>query len=684
MANSVIGALRVMLGMDTAEFEKGATSAQRSAARFEKDMVKLGGKLQKVGVGMSDALTAPLADFGVSAVQAAKESADSMAQVNAALASMGSQAGRTSEQLGELAKRQMGQSLFDDDEILRKVTANLLTFGSVSGEQFDRAQQAALDLSTRLGTDLTSATVLIGKALNDPVKGVTALGRAGIQFTADQKAMIASMVEAGDVAGAQKIILGELEKQFGGAAKAARDADPGAALKQSFAAFQEEVGAKLLPLLPPLLDAITGILDAFTALPAPVQEGVLVFAGVAAALGPVLTAVGTMLTLAPQLVGAFNLIRGAALLLMANPVILAFAGVIAGIYFAWKHWDKIEPIVRDLYNGVKAWLVDKLGAVFKWLGDKVRAVTGFFKDMYIAVVGNSYVPDMVDGIAAEFARLQTLMVDPAQKAAAATTDAMRQMATDVGSLLDRLFPQIAEARRQAEELALLDNAAGKGLISDDLRRRARLKVLTGGQKAAVSEDLLNTGPLVDFGAKLEDLQGKLGGLAENSKVQTVQIAENFRDMAQNAIRALDEMVGAIRGGGFLDILGSVINFGLQLGGMGVFGKTVQANLQKTPGFANGGAMRLGGLSGIDRNVLSLNGSPIARVSAGETMQIRPANDAGGGSPVPVHVTVGIDPRNGNVTAYVDGRIAATAPAIAGAGASIAQAQMTQAARRRVR
>ncbi len=684
MSNSVIGALRVMLGMDTAEFESGATRAQRSAQRFEKDMQKLGGNLQRVGIGMSAALTAPLVAFGVASVQAAKESADALGQVRAGLESMGNASGRTVEQLQALAETQMGQSLFDDDQILREVSANLLTFGQVAGAEFDRAQQAALDLSTRLGTDLTSATLQIGKALNDPVKGVTALGRAGIQFSADQKAMIASLVETGDVAAAQRIILAELEKQFGGAALAAREADPGAALKQSFAAFQEEVGAKLLPLLPPLLGALTSILDAFTALPAPVQEGVLVFAGVAAALGPVLTALGSLVTIAPALVKAFGAIRVAATFLMAHPVILAFAGVLAGIYFAWQNWDKIEPIVRNLYIGVKTWLQDKLGAVFDWVRDKIKAVTGFFFDMYDAVVGNSYVPDMVEEIGAEFAKLQTLMVDPAQKATESVTEATRTMAGEVAGLLDRLFPQFAEARRQAEDLALLDKAGAKGLISDDLRRRARLKVLGSGEKAAVSDDLLRTGPLVDFGAKVDELQDELASLAKASEVQTVRIAETFRDMAQNAIRSLDDMVNAIRGGGFLDILGSVINFGLQLGGMGVFGKKVQANLQKTPGFANGGTMRLGGFAGIDRNVLSLNGSPIARVSAGETMQIRPANDGGRGATVPVHVTVGIDPSNGNVTAYIDQRVGTFAPAIAGAGAAMAQAQATSSARRRVR
>jgi phage-related minor tail protein len=102
------------------------------------------------------------------------------------------------------------------------VTVNLLTFGNVSGEAFDRAQMAAVNLSARLGQDLQSSAVQVGKALNDPIKGVTALGRVGVSFTEQQKEQIKAMTKVGDVAGAQSLILAQLEKQYGGSAEAPR------------------------------------------------------------------------------------------------------------------------------------------------------------------------------------------------------------------------------------------------------------------------------------------------------------------------------------------------------------------------------------------------------------------------------------------------------------------------------
>ena len=98
--------------------------------------------------------------------------------------------------------------------------AVLLTFTNIRGDRFEQATTAILDMSSALGTSLQSAAIQVGKALNDPLKGVSALAEAGIQFTDQQKAQIKAMVETGDVAGAQAIILKELETQFGGVAEA--------------------------------------------------------------------------------------------------------------------------------------------------------------------------------------------------------------------------------------------------------------------------------------------------------------------------------------------------------------------------------------------------------------------------------------------------------------------------------
>lgn len=718
-----IGSLIIRLAVEHGLLSEGLKRSEQEVAKTTKAIERRGREIADFGKSISLAVSLPILGLAAASIKAAKESADAVGQVNAALASMGNVAGRTSEQLQALAGSQMRQSLFDDDQILREVTANLLTFGRIAGDEFDRAQQAALDLSTRLGTDLTSATVQIGKALNDPVKGVTALAKAGIQFSADQKKMIASLVETGNVAAAQRIILQELEAQFGGAAKAARDADPGAAMAQSFADFQEQIGAKLLPLLPPILAALTGILDVFGSLPESVQTGVIAIGALAAVVGPIAVALGSMISAGAGVIamlGGFpaviSLVGVALNTLLLSPLGLVVAAI-AAVVAAWYYWDDIKAIVADvgravsawwtqnvapvlgwvkdglvnavtwwfglhtgaikavaaLVIGVKTWLQDKLGAVFDWVGKKIAQVTGFFFDMYDAVVGNSYVPDMVDGIAAQMARLQGVMVDPAQKATRGVTDATRKMAQDVSALLDELFPEIAVARELIAKRDLLRSAG----LDQRTEEAARIRLVGGSGGAFVS--LADTGPLGDVARvnqAAEEMAQTMARTATAAKVQTVQVAESFRDMADKSIQALDRMVSAVRGGGLLDILGSAVNLFLQLGSSGLFGSRLAANINapRIPGNANGTAYHPGGLMKVGER-----GPEILQVPRGGRVvpnhELREAGQTA--------IRIILDERTDIVEARIGRTVAGTAPAIMEGSAKVTASRFAKRQGRRI-
>lgn len=138
-----------------------------------------------------------------------------------------------------------------DDEAIQSGSNLLLTFKNVRNEVgkganiFDRATQAAVDLSAAGFGDVNSASKMLGKALNDPLKGLTALGKAGVTFTADQKKQIETLVETGNVLGAQKIILKEVESQVGGAAAAS--ADPMEKLGVIIGNVKETIGTAFLP-----------------------------------------------------------------------------------------------------------------------------------------------------------------------------------------------------------------------------------------------------------------------------------------------------------------------------------------------------------------------------------------------------------------------------------------------------
>ncbi|QIX60858.1 hypothetical protein HER32_06580 [Hymenobacter sp. BT18] len=149
------------------------------------------------------------------------------AQLEATLESTGQAAGVTKKQIEDLASARMDVTLIDDDDT-KAAASLLLTFTNIKDGVFQEALPAIQDLATKMGgdgpADMKGASIQLGKALNDPIKGITALSRVGVSFSAEQKTMIERLVATGDTAGAQRIILAELNKEFGGSATKAREA----------------------------------------------------------------------------------------------------------------------------------------------------------------------------------------------------------------------------------------------------------------------------------------------------------------------------------------------------------------------------------------------------------------------------------------------------------------------------
>lgn len=158
----------------------------------------------------------------------------------------------TAKEVGTLAEQLSNVSAVDD-EIIQGGANLLLTFKNVRNEVgkgnniFDQTVGLANDMSIALGQDMKSSSIQLGKALNDPIKGVTALQRVGVSFTQQQKDQIKAMTESGDLLGAQKLILKEVGDQFGGAAQAA--ADPVEKLKVVWGNLLEDLGTRALPLI---------------------------------------------------------------------------------------------------------------------------------------------------------------------------------------------------------------------------------------------------------------------------------------------------------------------------------------------------------------------------------------------------------------------------------------------------
>ena len=189
-----------------------------------------------------------------------------VAQVAAGLISTDNAVGFSLDELKAKASEFQKSTLFGDEQIMTDLTSVMLTFTNVTGKAFDGAQQAALDLSTRMGGDLKGAAVQLGKALNDPIQGVTALKKVGVSFTDEQKKQIKTLQESGDLYGAQTIILKEMNKEFAGSAKAAADADGGMTqLSNAWGDAKEQLGKMLIEGLKPTITALKEFFLSLTA-----------------------------------------------------------------------------------------------------------------------------------------------------------------------------------------------------------------------------------------------------------------------------------------------------------------------------------------------------------------------------------------------------------------------------------
>jgi hypothetical protein len=177
---------------------------------------------------------------------------DSVTQTNAVLASTKGVSGQTADSVRTMAESFEDLNAQVGDEFIQAGENMLLTFTNLRGKAFKPATQAILDMNTAMGNGpegLTNTAILVGKALNDPIRGATALRRVGVTLTKQQEDQIKTLVKQNDLYGAQQIILKELGTEFGGSFAAAGKTAAGqqAALRDSVEDLQRVLAKGLLP-----------------------------------------------------------------------------------------------------------------------------------------------------------------------------------------------------------------------------------------------------------------------------------------------------------------------------------------------------------------------------------------------------------------------------------------------------
>jgi hypothetical protein len=352
--------LKIIIDADATKAVAGMKDATTAASGIS-------GSLKTVGKVIGPALgVGAVVGFGKASVTAAQESAVATARLDQIFQSMGDSTGEASKAAQTYASALSAKTGVEDESIMAG-QAQLATFGEVSSESarmagiFDRATAAGADLAAAGFGSIDSNAVQLGKALQDPAKGMTALAKSGVTFTDAQKDQIKAMQESGDLLGAQKILLGAVETQVGGTAEATATSTGKMSLK--FGELQEQVGGKLLPVISVMADIFTKYMDVLLPL-----AGVILAVVAAYKAWTIIQGIMNILQTEGNVITAlWNA------LLLANPIVLiviAIAAVIAILILLYFKVGWFRDLVDAAFRFVAdafGWIVDAAKAVFDWV-----------------------------------------------------------------------------------------------------------------------------------------------------------------------------------------------------------------------------------------------------------------------------------------------------------------------------
>lgn len=410
-----LGSAYGKVNIDSSGVQSGVNSAIGSLDTLGQAAKKIGGDMQKIGAAMTLGLTVPIVAFFKSSVTSANEAQNAMAEVNAVLKSTGGIAGMTAEDVEKLASDFQKLTKFSDEQILSGESM-LLTFTKISKDVFPQATEAMLNMAEKFGS-VENASVQLGKALNDPIAGVSALRRVGVMLTDQQEEQIKKFMAVNDIASAQKVILQELEVEFGGLAKAAGATDEGKFVRfmNTLDDVKELIGSDLKKIIMPFIESMTALMQSFLDMPEPARQAiikiVIALGGLAALSGPLIFLIGTFVSFIGSIMSTISFLGsmgitvggvsaavstagsmlyafGAAALSALGSILLLAAGPVI-LYLAFKNnFMGITDTAKQLWFIIKFYFAEG----WKWLANAVKGggtiVMNYFKQMVERVVAS--------------------------------------------------------------------------------------------------------------------------------------------------------------------------------------------------------------------------------------------------------------------------------------------------------
>lgn len=594
---AVIGALRVNLGLNSAEFETGMKKAQGALGGISKAFAALGG-------------IALFAGFSASIGQAVgriEQTRKLTAQLDQALANTGNTARTSGKEISDFAdnlERSTGRAA---EEVLA-VGTNLATFG-FSREVFFDAIKLADDMSAAWGGDLKQNAEGLARALADPEKGLAMLTKRGITFTDQQKQMIAGFMKTNDLIGAQGVVMSALNEQvqgvasagFGGLTKAQANAT--LAMETFFETIANAMGVNSglemsLAGVAAALDFVSQNFDTIA------RAAGVAGAAILTALGPTIWATITAAATAMS-TSVIAGIRAIGVAIAANPIGLIAVALAAAITAAILFRDEIKKVIGIDFVGVVIDAANKtIGAfvgAYQAVQDQWSNLPTFFsaigKKAWNSFLASFEGPALT--IDTPWGSWESGGLD-LSGAAAKLTEAEeasfgKSSATFSGALDQNYFKQLGETL---------------GFVGDEAGTAASQIAGFGAALDGAGTEGGATGGAKKLAGAATDTKDKLSELGDMGKQISSTLSSGFADMFKGLITGSTSAMDAVS-----QLLGKLadlfINQGFNMlfsGGGGLLG-----GIGKLFGFERGGTIMPGGSGGIDSQLVTFRKSPNERV-----------------------------------------------------------------------
>ena len=542
----VVGSIVAKLVLDKSGWNQSVSGVMSDAKKMGGMSASTSRAFTQVGSTLAVMGGAIVGIFGAM-VKSATQWELALAQLDARLKSTGGAAGVTREAAIDLSNELQSLTTYSNDAVLEAENL-LLTFTSIGKDVFPEATKTVLDMSAALGQDLKASSIQLGKALQDPVLGMSALRRVGVNFTKDQIEMVKALVKTGHSLDAQKFILRELGTEFGGSAQAAAQTFGGQMkqLKNELDDVQKEIGMAVIPVFRSLVDQIKPIViqlkDWMTAHPELVKQIatlLLKVGGIMLALGPILIAI-------PRLVQLFGLLR-VAVTALTGPfgiVVTALAAVGVGINkLINDHKKALDAEMGKIVqsgNTMKAAMDVRREAIKRGIIDQqewadiVRKFGGDYTKVYNAIATDP-----------AYAKLKTVM-DEQIEASKGVKGGIEGIGAAAGGAEDPLLGlagAISAAQKAEKEWTEFLQSAGIKTIAE---KSAEIDKLLGYEDNLAQMLIDGKIDVLEYGKAVADINEKLKDLGATVIENTLPPARDLSNVLRLAAPQMEDIAYATR------------------------------------------------------------------------------------------------------------------------------------------